>query len=141
MLFVNSIVSSTGGDAVPFGDVFFFDDSTPGGSFTYTTSDGIATSGNAGHRDRDQQSPLPPPMLTGTGGDDIIIATNGTETLDGGGGNDVLIGNSGSHVMTGGGGNDSFAFISTSDGPGIITDFTTDGRPNRRSPPTVSVAA
>ena len=70
--------------------------------------------------------PFPPPTLTGTGGDDIIIATNGTETLDGGGGNDVLIGNSGSHVMTGGSGNDSFAFISTSDGPGIITDFTTD---------------
>src|SRR5205823_12031632 len=46
-LFVNNIVSSTGGTAVPFGDVFFVDDATPGGSFTYTSSDGIVTSGNA----------------------------------------------------------------------------------------------
>jgi VCBS repeat-containing protein len=124
-LFVNSIVSSTGGDAVPFGDVFFFDDSTAGGSFTYTTSDGIAISGNAATATV-INNPTSATTLTGTGGDDIIIATNGTETLNGGGGNDVLIGNSGSHVMTGGSGNDSFAFISTSDGPGIITDFTTE---------------
>ena len=61
--------------------------------------------------------------LIGTAGDDILIATNGNETLNGGGGNDVLIGNSGSHTMTGGTGNDAFAFVSTSDGPGIITDF------------------
>ena len=61
--------------------------------------------------------------LIGTAGDDIIIATNGNETLNGGGGNDVLIGNSGSHTMTGGTGNDAFAFVSTSDGPGVITDF------------------
>jgi VCBS repeat-containing protein len=124
-LFVNSIVSSTGGDAVPFGDVFFFDDSTASGSFTYTTSDGIAISGNAATATV-INNPTSATTLTGTGGDDIIIATNGTETLNGGGGNDVLIGNSGSHVMTGGSGNDSFAFISTSDGPGIITDFTTE---------------
>ena len=51
--------------------------------------------------------------LTGTSGDDILIATNGTETLNGGGGNDILIGNSGSHVLTGGTGNDSFAFLHT----------------------------
>jgi Ca2+-binding RTX toxin-like protein len=61
--------------------------------------------------------------LAGTSGDDIIIATNGGETLSGGGDNDILIGNSGSHTMTGGSGNDTFAFLQTTDGPGIITDF------------------
>jgi VCBS repeat-containing protein len=123
-LFVNGIVSSTGGDAVPFGDVFFVDDTTAGGSFTYTTSDGIVTSGNAATATV-VNNPTSATDLTGTGGDDIIIATNGTETLDGGDGDDVLIGNSGSHTMTGGAGDDAFAFLSTSDGPGIITDFTT----------------
>jgi len=121
-LFVNNIVSSTGGSAVPFGDVFFFDDATPGGSFTYTTSDGIATSGNTATAtviDNDTSVTA----LSGTSGDDIIIATNGTEALSGGGGNDILVGNSGSHVMTGGSGNDTFAFLQTTDGPGTITDF------------------
>jgi Ca2+-binding RTX toxin-like protein len=62
--------------------------------------------------------------LTAAGsGDSILIATNGTESLVGGSGNDVLIGGSGSHTMTGGGGNDTFAFLHTSDGPGVITDF------------------
>ncbi|MGH6710962.1 MAG: VCBS domain-containing protein, partial [Bradyrhizobium sp.] len=121
-LFVDNIVSSTGGDAVPFGNVFFVDDATLGGSFTYTTSDGIATSGNAATAIVINNA-TSATTLSGTGGDDIIIATNGTETLNGGGGNDILVGNSGSHTMTGGSGNDSFAFLQTTDGPGIITDF------------------
>ena len=134
------LVSSSGGDAVPFSDAFFLDDSTLGGSFNYTSSDGIATRqqatatviNNATSNVR---------ALVGTGGDDIIIATNGTETLDGGGGNDILIGNSGSHVMTGGSGNDSLAFLQTSDGPGTITDFNNSRRTTiSRSPPAVSVA-
>ena len=105
-----------------FGDVFFIDDATLGGSFTYTTSDGIATSGNAATATVINNA-TSATSLTGTSGDDIIIATNGTETLNGGGGNDILVGNSGSHVMTGGSGNDSFAFLQTTDGPGTITDF------------------
>ena len=121
-LTVGSVVSSTGGTAVPFGDVFFIDDATPGGAFTYTASDGIANSSNAATATVVNNA-TSTSALTGTSGDDIIIATNGTETLDGGGGNDILVGNSGSHVMTGGGGNDTFAFLQTTDGPGIITDF------------------
>lgn len=120
-LFVNNIVSSTGGTAVPFGDVFFIDDATPGGSFNYTSSDGIATSNEATATVINNATNVT--ALNGTVGDDILIATNGTETLDGGGGNDILVGNAGSHVMTGGTGNDSFAFLQTTDGPGIITDF------------------
>jgi VCBS repeat-containing protein len=120
-LFVNNIVSSTGGNAVLAGDAFFTDDATPGGSFDYTTSDGIATSNSATATVLNNATSAT--TLTGTSGDDIIIATNGTEALDGGGGNDILVGNSGSHVMTGGSGNDTFAFLQTTDGPGIITDF------------------
>lgn len=121
-LFVNALGAGTGGTAVGFIDAFFIDDATPGGSFTYTTSDGIATSANSATATI-TNNPTSSVALVGTSGDDIIIATNGTETLSGGGGNDVLIGNSGSHVMTGGSGNDTFAFRQTTDGPGIITDF------------------
>src|SRR5204862_3456279 len=113
-----NIVSSTGGSAVPLGDVFFFDDGMPCGSFTYTTSDGIATSGNNATATVINNA-TSATSLTGTSGDDIIIATQGTESLSGGGGNDILVGNSGSHVMSGGGGNDSFAFLQTTDGPGV----------------------
>jgi Ca2+-binding RTX toxin-like protein len=117
-----SIQSSSGGSAVTFGDVFFGDDATAGGSFTYRVSDGIATSGNAATATVINNA-TSATSLNGTSGDDIIIATNGTETLSGGAGNDILVGNAGSHVMSGGSGNDTFAFLQTTDGPGTITDF------------------
>jgi VCBS repeat-containing protein len=120
-VFVNNIISSTGGTATPFFDVFFTDDATPGGSFTYTSSDGIATTDAATATVVNNATTAT--ALVGTSGDDIIIATNGTESLSGGTGNDVLIGNLGSHVMSGGSGNDSFAFLSGADGPMTITDF------------------
>jgi VCBS repeat-containing protein len=116
----NSVVSSSGGGAS--GAVSFVDDGTLGGSFNYNSSDGLATSGNQATATIINNA-TSATALVGTGGDDIIFATNGTETLSGGGGNDILVGNSGSHVMTGGSGNDSFAFLQTSDGPGTITDF------------------
>jgi VCBS repeat-containing protein len=118
----NNVVTSTGGNAVSSGDVFFTDDATPGGSFTYTSSDGIATSANAATATVINNATTAT-SLTGTSGDDVLIATNGTESLSGGGGNDVLIGNNGSHVMTGGSGNDNFAFLNSSNGQMIITDF------------------
>jgi VCBS repeat-containing protein len=121
-VFVNSIVSSTGGSAVPFGDVFFVDDATPGGSFTYTSSDGNATSSNAATATVINNA-TSTTALVGTSGDDVIIATNGTESLSGGGGNDVLVGNDGAHTLTGGSGNDTFAFLQPSNGLGTITDF------------------
>lgn len=119
---VSSVGPATGGSAFAVtNDVFFTDDSTLGGSFQYTSTDGIATS-NPGTATI-VNNVTTATALNGTSGDDIIIATNGTETLNGGGGNDILVGNAGSHVMTGGSGNDSFAFLQTTDGPGIITDF------------------
>ncbi len=121
-LFVNNLVSSSGGTATPFIDVFFTDDATLGGSFTYTTSDGHATSGNAATATVINNATTAT-ALTGTSGDDVIIATNGTESLSGGGGNDVLIGNNGAHTLSGGSGNDNFAFLQPSNGVGTITDF------------------
>jgi VCBS repeat-containing protein len=120
-VFVNNIVSSSGGTATPFFDVFFTDDATLGGSFTYTSSDGHATSNAATATVVNNATSAT--TLVGTGGDDVIIATNGTESLSGGGGNDVLIGNDGAHMLTGGSGNDNFAFLQPSNGLGTITDF------------------
>jgi VCBS repeat-containing protein len=120
-LSANQILSSSGGTAVPFGDAFFIDDATPGGSFTYDVTDGIAVSGPA--TATIVNNPTNATSLTGTSGDDILIATNGSETLDGGGGNDVLIANAGTHTLTGGTGNDIFAFVQVTDGPDTILDF------------------
>jgi VCBS repeat-containing protein len=119
---VNNIVSSTGGNAVLFGaDALFTDDATLGGSFDYTSSDGIATSNSATATIINNGASAT--VLNAGSGDNILIATNATEALNGGPGNDIFIGNSGSHVMTGGGGNDTFAFLHNTDGTAVITDF------------------
>jgi VCBS repeat-containing protein len=118
----NSIISDSGGTATAFFDAFFTDDATLGGSFTYDSTDGIAVSANAATATIINHATTAT-TLTGTGGDDIIIANNGTESLSGGGGNDILLGNSGTHVLTGGSGNDNFAFQQAPDGPNTITDF------------------
>ena len=120
---VNSITSSSGGNAVQSGaDVLFTDDATPGGSFNYNSTDGIAVSSNTATATVINNA-ASSTSLTASGGDNILIATNGTETMTGGTGNDIFFGNSGSHVMTGGGGNNTFAFMHTTDGPATITDF------------------
>jgi VCBS repeat-containing protein len=120
---LGNVVSSSGGFGFKsVGDAFFIEDATLGGSFDYTASDGTATSANTATATIINNATTAT-TLTGTGGDDIIIATNGTEALNGGGGNDILFGNSGTHVMTGGSGNDSFAFLQVPNGPNSITDF------------------
>jgi RTX calcium-binding nonapeptide repeat (4 copies) len=117
------VVSANGGSTSNnSSDVFFFDDATPNGSFDYQTSDGIATSNTATATVVNNASNAST-LTAAASGDSILIATNGTESLQGGSGNDILIGNSGSHTMSGGGGNDTFAFLHSTDGPGIITDF------------------
>jgi VCBS repeat-containing protein len=122
-VFFHDVVSSSGGFGFQSsGDAFFIEDATLGGSFNYTASDGIAISANTA-TDTLINNATTATTLTGTGGDDIIIATNGTEALNGGGGNDILFGNSGSHVLTGGSGNDSFAFLQVPNGPNSVTDF------------------
>ncbi len=122
-LSISHIVSASGGTTTNnSSDVFFFDDATPGGSFDYQSTDGIATS-NTATATIVNNAASATTLTAAASGDSILIATNGTETLQGGTGNDVLIGNSGSHTMSGGGGNDTFAFLHTTDGPGNITDF------------------
>jgi VCBS repeat-containing protein len=120
---LGNVASSSGGFGFKSGgDAFFIEDATLGGSFDYTASDGIANSANTATATIINNATTAT-TLTGTGGADIIIATNGTEALSGGGGNDILFGNSGSHVLTGGSGNDSFAFQQVPNGPNSITDF------------------
>src|SRR5262249_58072391 len=101
---------------------FFCDDATPGGSFQYQTTDGHSVS-NAATATVVNNAAGSTTLTAAASGDSILIATNGTESLQGGSGNDILIGNFGSHTMSGGGGNDTFAFLSSTDGPGNITDF------------------
>ena len=130
-LSVGSVTSSNGGAASLSGsDVFFTDDATSGGSFDYTSSDGLATSANTATATVTNNA-ASATTLNGTSGDDILIATNGTETLNGGAGNDILFGNSGSHVVSGGAGNDTFAFMHTTDGTATITDFNNTSQHDR----------
>jgi VCBS repeat-containing protein len=121
--FVNSIGTSTGGSGGgAFGFVFFTDDATLGGSFTYDASDGHLTSSNFATATVINNATTTT-TLTGTGANEILIATQGNEALNGGGGNDILFGFDGSHVLTGGSGNDTFAFQTQPTGTNVITDF------------------
>jgi Bacterial cadherin-like domain len=81
-LSVGTVGAGTGGTATQFGDVFFFDDAIPGGSFTYTATDGLAASNSATATLINNATTAT--SLTGTSGDDIIIA-NHAGTLSGGG--------------------------------------------------------
>jgi VCBS repeat-containing protein len=119
----NSIGTSTGGSAGgAFGFAFFTDDATLGGSFTYDATDGHATSSNFATATVVNNATTTT-TLTGTGANEILVATQGNEALNGGGGNDILFGFDGNHVLTGGTGNDTFAFQSQPTGTNVITDF------------------
>ncbi len=119
----NSIGTSTGGSAGgAFGFAFFTDDATLGGSFTYDATDGHATSSNFATVTVVNNATTTT-TLTGTGANEILVATQGNEALDGGGGNDILFGFDGNHLLTGGTGNDTFAFQSQPTGTNVITDF------------------
>ncbi|MFK8331342.1 retention module-containing protein [Pseudomonas sp. BJa5] len=69
---------------------------------TYTVSDGHGGTGT-GNVDISYQAGA---TLTGTGGDDILLAGSGDDTLNAGAGNDVLIGGAGNDTLNGGDGND-----------------------------------
>jgi VCBS repeat-containing protein len=121
-LSVTNVGGGSGGGAFQSGgDALFFDDATLGGSFSYQVTDGIATTPAV--TATVVNNPASTTTLTGTSGNDVLIATQGGEALNGGAGNDVLIGNGGSHILTGGTGDDIFAFQQTTDGPNTITDF------------------
>jgi VCBS repeat-containing protein len=119
------ITASSGGSAsAAFGQVSFTDDATPGGSFDYTTTDGMTISANSATATI-VNNPTSATTLTAGSGDSILIA-QGSEQLVGGAGNDVLIGTSSGNLMSGGGGNDTFAFLQPlPTAPGQITDFNT----------------
>jgi VCBS repeat-containing protein len=121
-LAVNSITSETGVTVFQFGSVFVFEDGTLGGSFDYTTTDGSFASPGSGTVTISNHTAATT-ALTGTSGDDIIIAQNADDSMDGGDGDDILIAVADGVTMTGGDGNDIFAIQTV---PGIaieITDF------------------
>jgi VCBS repeat-containing protein len=122
-LSLGTVTTSSGGSAgALFGFAFFTDDATSGGSFNYTASDGMANSSNTATATIVNNA-ANATALTGTGGDDILIATNGTETMSGGGGSDVLIATVSGNAMSGGGGNDTFAFLQQPTGLSAVSDF------------------
>lgn len=120
---VNSVTGSSGGTAFasPPDGVFFLDDGTLGGQFSYDVTDGFSTSGPA--TVTFDNNAATSTTLTGTSGDDIIIGDNAGETLSGGAGNDILVANAGNQTLTGGSGNDIFAFEQVPSSPATITDF------------------
>jgi Ca2+-binding RTX toxin-like protein len=122
------------------GNVIFVDNSTDGGSFTYTGSTTSPAANDTGDvsvnrsqtgntlngtgvddiligRDGSNN------VLIANGGNDVLLGGNGTDTLNGGAGNDLLAGNGGGDTLTGGTGADHFRFNATSDGLDHIVDF------------------
>jgi VCBS repeat-containing protein len=121
-LSLNSATLGSGGTAGSFGgNASFTDDATLGGSFSYTLTDGHTSSASATATVINNAASAT--TLTGTSGNDILVATQGSETLNGGGGNDVLVSNAGAHTLTGGSGDDVFGFLTYGDAPDTITDF------------------
>ena len=64
--------------------------------------------------------------ITGGGGSDLLVGGDGNDSVTGGLGDDVLVGGNGNDTLTGSGGNDKFAYLATTDGQDIITDFNSD---------------
>lgn len=142
---LHSVSNATGGSAVLSGDVVTF--TTSGGSgaaksFNYSISEGglIESAGVTLVRGSVSNNGN---TVTGTNGNDILIARNGAsstlnggngddwlisgsggDTLNGGNGNDILIGGTGDDTLTGGAGADRFVFDGTiNNGADRITDF------------------
>jgi VCBS repeat-containing protein len=122
VLTVGSVNSASGGSAFQSGnDVVFVDDNgTPGGSLNYTITDGHVAGTSATATIINSALVA---SLTGTGGDDIIVASGNGETIDGGAGTDILFGGAGANSLTGGSGDDVFAFLQPTDGTDTIADF------------------
>lgn len=58
-----------------------------------------------------------------SGANDLLIGTNGSDTLNGGGGDDLILGLGGRDTLTGGAGNNTFVFSKGFAGQTTITDF------------------
>ena len=61
--------------------------------------------------------------IFGNSGNNLLSGGDGHDVIRGGQGNDTLIGGSGADQLTGGTGNDAFRFLTPTDGPDKILDF------------------
>lgn len=69
-------------------------------------------------------SDLGPSTIAGLGGDDVLLAGNGSQTIDGGAGNDQIEGGFGDDVLTGGPGRDTIAADFTGSQCGVLQSCT-----------------
>lgn len=69
-------------------------------------------------------SDLGPSTVNGLGGDDVLLASNGSQTIDGGAGNDQIEGGFGSDTLTGGPGRDQIAADFTGSQCGVLQSCT-----------------
>lgn len=69
-------------------------------------------------------SDLGPSTVSGNGGDDMLLASNGAQTIDGGAGNDQIEGGFGDDTLTGGPGRDTIAADFTGSQCGILQSCT-----------------
>jgi len=151
---VQNIGDVTGGTADPspvdgFVNLLFSPDSESG-AFTYHATDGGVPSANPARVNVDQEG-VETGVVTGKGGDDLLVAFNtnpgpaklvgnegndilvgssANDTLDGGSGNDVLYGGGGNDTLIGGASADVFKFsfnpvpsVTSGDGFDTIVDF------------------
>jgi Ca2+-binding RTX toxin-like protein len=65
----------------------------------------------------------PNDVISGSGGDDLLLGGKGNDTLGGAGGDDYIWGGQGVDTLTGGTGRDRFAYHSVAEGGDIISDF------------------
>jgi VCBS repeat-containing protein len=97
------------------GDVTIHDNSSVGGSFTYTASDGSLH--DEGHVTVTQDTGT----MNGGSGNEIFIGDSSGSIINANGGNDILIGNGGNDTLNGGSGNDTYVF-GLHDGNDVIHD-------------------
>jgi len=90
------------------GDIAFVEDTTLGGSFGYTATDGSVESKRATVSVQNQDGG----DITGTDADEILIGSSSGEKLAGGGGNDIIFGGAGGEdEIFGGAGDDTIQWI------------------------------
>ncbi|TXR47174.1 peroxidase family protein [Phyllobacterium endophyticum] len=98
---VGGAIGLATGPTLGAGIITLADNTTAGGSFTYTASDGTLTDPATVTINR-----VTTANITGTGGNDIIVGNGAINAINGGGGNDNINAGDGNDTIAGGTGND-----------------------------------